>query len=610
MKPVLILDASPRVAVTIARSLHRHGVPADLASISDRHPRVRSNAIRSRFDLTSSQPESFLAGLKQLISAQQYDMLIPCTDEALVAVLPHYFELQRIIHVACPEPSVVERVLDKQQTVNAARQCGVPIPASYRFASAEELHVHEAALTFPMVAKIASKFAARSFPVRRFSSFEQLSAFARRNPTLLPLLMFQEYCSGTGVGVELLMKCGEPLAIFQHRRVREWPRSGGVSVLAEAVSPDSVLVEYAVRLLRTLGWNGVAMVEFRHDPVRGTLALMEVNGRYWGTLALSQLAGIEFPYYEWQIVHHQQPRIPAGYRTGIRMGWFTGDFLRVCGSCGSWLKGKMPLREVAGDIAGLARHLAPRTRDALWSLQDPLPAVQEFSGRALRSARRLSAVLPTTWRRRLQQSRALDKKHRREYWRLVLGRGFTADADRAGSLAHVSSLLFVCHGNIIRSPLAAALLQQRLTASARTGVGVQSAGLHASSGRPADPAAQLVAESCGVSLSHHKAVCLNRELVDSCEYIFVMDYKNLAEFRTQYPHARHKVFLLGTVGRASNESLEINDPYGEEIGHFEECARQIQARITNLAFRLLEAPVENRRGAELACVRTAPSESS
>ena len=53
-----------------------------------------------------------------------------------------------------------------------------------------------------------------------------------------PPMLLQEYCAGAGVGVEMLMHEGNCLGVFQHRRLKELPYTGGVSVTAIAEQPD------------------------------------------------------------------------------------------------------------------------------------------------------------------------------------------------------------------------------------------------------------------------------------------------------------------------------------------------------------------------------------
>ena len=84
------------------------------------------------------------------------------------------------------------------------------------------------------------------------------------------------------MGVNVLMSQGRAAVMLQHRRIREWPPSGGWSVYCEAVPLDLKLAEQYVALLRAMEWDGVAMVEYRYDDATNNAVFMEVNGRFSG----------------------------------------------------------------------------------------------------------------------------------------------------------------------------------------------------------------------------------------------------------------------------------------------------------------------------------------
>jgi predicted ATP-grasp superfamily ATP-dependent carboligase len=109
-------------------------------------------------------------------------------------------------------------------------------------------------------------------------------------------VLVQERVEGEGVGVFVLVWDGVLQAVVGHRRIREKPPSGGVSVMRESTTVEPVLLERSLGLLRDLGWeNGVAMVEYKVDPKSGQTWLMEINGRFWGSLQMAVDAGVDFP---------------------------------------------------------------------------------------------------------------------------------------------------------------------------------------------------------------------------------------------------------------------------------------------------------------------------
>jgi predicted ATP-grasp superfamily ATP-dependent carboligase len=116
------------------------------------------------------------------------------------------------------------------------------------------------------------------------------------------------------------------VAVFGHRRLREKPPTGGVSVLSESIAiPDDAL-GYASRLLEELQWQGVAMVEFKVDSRDGVPKLMEVNGRFWGSLQLAIDAGVDFPNILLATLDDAPVPPAPPYRAGVRNRWFWGDF--------------------------------------------------------------------------------------------------------------------------------------------------------------------------------------------------------------------------------------------------------------------------------------------
>jgi predicted ATP-grasp superfamily ATP-dependent carboligase len=117
---------------------------------------------------------------------------------------------------------------------------------------------------------------------------------------------------------------GKPLAFFAHRRLREKPPEGGVSVLSESISVDSVLRSHARCLLDKANWHGVAMVEFK-VAADGTPYLMEINTRFWGSLQLAVDAGVDFPWLLYQVACSKQPGPVDNYKIGVRLRWLLGD---------------------------------------------------------------------------------------------------------------------------------------------------------------------------------------------------------------------------------------------------------------------------------------------
>jgi predicted ATP-grasp superfamily ATP-dependent carboligase len=140
-------------------------------------------------------------------------------------------------------------------------------------------------------------------------------------------LLLQQRIVGPGIGIFLLLWRGEVHATFAHQRIREKPPSGGVSVYRESVAADPDLVARSRQLLESFGWQGVAMVEYKLDSATNTPYLMEINGRFWGSLQLALDAGVDFPTRLLAAMDGDgpPPERMDRYREGVRSRWWWGD---------------------------------------------------------------------------------------------------------------------------------------------------------------------------------------------------------------------------------------------------------------------------------------------
>ena len=595
-RPVLILGAEPRIAVTIARSLHRRRISADVAVLTQDEPILASRSVRNflRFPSPSQDKEASLRVMQERIVSAGYDMLIPCSDTTLTACLSCYTELNALLHVACPPPEITERVLNKAITLQLANECGIKVPETYRVSGLEDLDRQRDALRFPIIAKPKEKSQTAAFKIRRFENYDELRRAFEEKSNFGTKNLIQEACRGVGVGIEVLLHRGEVVAIFQHRRLRELPATGGVSVLAVAEQLDPYLAEQAVNLLRILGWEGVAMVEFLVDRATGIANLMEVNGRYWGSLAVAVHAGVDFPFWHWQVVHGQTADVPKSYRVGLRVRWLTGDLLRLY-ECFFSPRGDLRRRQKWREFARFLTDFRPSVKDMVWSWSDPRPAMSEFGreGRHLVAGslkRLLGNLVPHDWKERLRIFRRLEPKAASIYLRGHLRRtlGFARRfSNRLPS--NVNTVVFVCHGNIIRSPMAAALLKKRMGST--TSISVLSAGLRSRPGTPADQRASLAAAQFGISLSQHRSQAFTSELADAASLILVMDAENEAMLLSRFPRARNKTYLLGEFnGKERHSSVEIADPYDGDLTSVRNCYQRLEGHVERLADLLRAYP--------------------
>lgn len=304
MKRILVTDGEQRSALALVRSLGRRGDHVIVTSKTGRSLAGSSRYARDDVAVPDpgTDPGGHAATIEELIRARGIEVLLPVTELSLRVLLPLR---HRMAAAVTPFPSLESfcRISDKAWLVERATQLGVPTPPQVRLESSEmsgDTWKAVEALGFPLVLKparsvVQADSGARSFGVRYAGDTVELRHLIHdMHGSAFPLLV-QRRIVGPGAGLFLLLWDGEVRGVFGHRRIRELPPSGGVSSCRESVPVDPRLLELSLRLLRDVGWQGVAMVEFKIDAKTGDPYLIEVNGRFWGSLQLAVDAGVDFP---------------------------------------------------------------------------------------------------------------------------------------------------------------------------------------------------------------------------------------------------------------------------------------------------------------------------
>jgi protein-tyrosine phosphatase len=136
-----------------------------------------------------------------------------------------------------------------------------------------------------------------------------------------------------------------------------------------------------------------------------------------------------------------------------------------------------------------------------------------------------------------------------------------------------SRILIVCVGNVCRSPMAAALLARRLSARVPE-ARVESAGIAALVGQPADPAAVELMRQRGLDLSGHRARQLTEPLVMAADMVIVMEQGHVKAVEAAFPRSRGRVHRIGRWG-----GFDVPDPYRQTAAAFERALERIERGI-------------------------------
>lgn len=328
-----VTDGDQRPALAITRSLGRRGVRV----IVGEEGRT-SLASASRYcarHVTYPSPyvdcDAFDGFLASFLARERVDVVLPVTDVTTHSVCRNQDRLMRRCSLAVPPFDAFDLVTNKARLIDHATRCGVPVPRTHVVAGRPRLNGILDSVAFPVVVKPAYSrtrtsagwVAGAAHYVR--STAELRRVFAENEYLAFHTSLIQERIVGPGVGLFALFDQGRLVADFSHRRLREKPPAGGVSVLSESVPVDPRLREHAIRMLSPIQWHGVAMLEYKRDDRTGDYVLIEINGRFWGSLQLAVDAGVDFPFLTWQLARGLRPESAGPAQAGVKSRWLLGD---------------------------------------------------------------------------------------------------------------------------------------------------------------------------------------------------------------------------------------------------------------------------------------------
>jgi predicted ATP-grasp superfamily ATP-dependent carboligase len=311
------------------------------------------------------------------IKRNHYDCLFPMEEETLLLVARHQREISLHTSLVIPELPKIEFVRDKGNLIRFAETHGIPVPKTYFCPPALTLPrqgggesrkegkgwVEEA----PIPAVIKPRISSGSFGI----------AYVRRREDLLPAYegvnrhypfpLVQEWIPdgmGTYGFSALFDQDSNVKAAFIHKKLRMYPVQGGPSTLREGVVHPQIM-ELGIALLKALRWTGIAMIEFKVDPRDGIPKLMEINPRFWGSLQLAIVSGVDFPWLMVKLARGETFPPVLDYQVNRRCRWLLfGDILHFF---------KNPRRFHLDPP--FFRFSDPETSDDILSLEDPLPVL-------------------------------------------------------------------------------------------------------------------------------------------------------------------------------------------------------------------------------------------
>jgi len=318
-----VVQAETLGALAVIRSLGRAGYTVHACS-----PQADALGLMSRFAAQRVvcppyASAAFLGWLRRYLRAHPISAIVP-SESLLLALRPYFEEFSQLL-CGCQEEQALYAGLSKFDLFSTLMQtssAGDHLPPALLIEDTRNLPgVSDLSrLPRPLYLKVDGSYAKQQGDggrVAKAESPEQAQAILRSLAARFNRAIVQGFIPGRGVGAFFLLHRGELLAEFMHVRLHEIPYTGGPSSLRASWRHPSIRSD-ALAKLRCMRWEGVAMMEYRWDPRNDEFHLLEMNGRFWGSLHLPLWAGVDFPRLLLDAFYGFAPRAILDYPLGVR----------------------------------------------------------------------------------------------------------------------------------------------------------------------------------------------------------------------------------------------------------------------------------------------------
>ena len=335
MASVLVTDGHFRKTLAVVRSLGRKGIHVTVGERTFLNTSFFSKYCTRRLVYPSPRrsPDQFIEFLLKEIKENHYDCLFPMEEETLLLLANYHSEISPYTYLLSPGLKKIEFVRDKRNLMEFAEAHGIPTPKTIQISpslSPSSLMAEGRVGEIPIPAVIKPRISSGSFGIIYVKKKEDLIPSYQSVHERYPFPLIQEWIpdgGGTFGFSALFDEASNIKAAFVHKKLRMYPVQGGPSTLREGVEHPQIM-ELGLSLFKSLNWAGVGMVEFKVDPRDGIPKLMEINPRFWGSLQLAIVSGVDFPYLILRMARGESFEPILRYNVGKRCRWLLlGDIL-------------------------------------------------------------------------------------------------------------------------------------------------------------------------------------------------------------------------------------------------------------------------------------------
>jgi len=369
MGRVLLTNGQLRKTLAAARSLGEKGIEVLVADETRFTPAAFSKYCSKSlvYPSPAKSPERFYQWLINTVKEHNCDVVFPMDDDIIEIVMEHREELESLCRLPLASSEGYRIASDKGEAVKFAMKRNVKCPETFFPSSFEELTDTSAEMKYPVLLKPRKSSGARG--IRIINDRHSLLSEYKEIHKKYPYPFIQEYMEpGPLFDVLLLYNSKSQLrGSFIQKIIRKYPIEVGPSTMQESVKYPQLL-DMAVELMDKLEWQGLADLEFMIDKRDGRLKFIEINPRFWNSLYISILAGVDFPWLTYKMLMDGDVEGVFDYKTGIKCrNMLPGELLHFLANK-SRFKMSPPL--FSGKRKGVF--------DDIMSFKDPMPTLGFF----------------------------------------------------------------------------------------------------------------------------------------------------------------------------------------------------------------------------------------
>lgn len=313
--------------LTAARCLGREGISVRGADVSTERPAFRSRYCKAQVCPDPlRQPDDLLRFLTRQVGGSGQAVLLPTSDAFFLFLSRHRAALADRFLMNLPAEDVAESVVNKRGLYELAAANGTAFPKSCFPGTYEEALVIKDALRYPAFIKPYWGHQWRAYFGGQHKGFKVRSPeeFLDRFREVLASghsALVQSYITSTDDNLfslsVYLSRTGEVLAAFPRRQVRQYPpNSGTVTLAISERNPE--LVANGTRFCQSIGYRGIAGLEYKRDREDGQYKLLDFNPRLMLSDALTAYCGMNLALIQYLDLTGQHPAARHEYLEGVK----------------------------------------------------------------------------------------------------------------------------------------------------------------------------------------------------------------------------------------------------------------------------------------------------